>query len=484
MALITARVATNLSGFNLKTLFGGDNSLQFLDNVNFTSAQGYVYADLLRAATTTTRFDIGSSGLILDGGVPTQGLATGFLSWVNGSSGFTPAFAIEGISVSALSVWNAAQTSGGADDIALLKSALWGHDTFTLSAGADRASGYDGNDTVSGGNGNDSLYGGVGIDSLLGGNGNDYLDGGEYADVMRGGAGDDVYIVNVDSDKVVETASAGTDTVRSSVSLNQPIHVERLVLTGSADNYAFGNSQSNTIYGNAGANSLRGGAGNDTLLGGAGNDTLFGEAGRDSLGGGAGNDLYIQFGETIVDTITETSTGGYDVVQSDLSYTLASHLEELKLTGSAAINGTGNAQNNVLTGNGGANRLAGGGGNDTIDGGGSSDTLTGGAGKDIFLFSLLGNPWNNLDRITDFVSVDDTIRLDNAQYAAVGADGALAAAAFRVGSAAGDASDRVIYNQSTGALYYDSDGTGIGAMLQFAQLTAGTVLTAADFVIV
>jgi Ca2+-binding RTX toxin-like protein len=337
---------------------------------------------------------------------------------------------------------------------------------------------------VSGGNGNDSLYGGVGIDSLLGGNGNDYLDGGEYADVMRGGAGDDVYIVNVDSDKVVETASAGTDTVRSSVSLNQPIHVERLVLTGSADNYAFGNSQSNTIYGNAGANSLRGGAGNDTLLGGAGNDTLFGEAGRDSLGGGAGNDLYIQFGEISGDTITETSTGGYDVVQSDLSYTLASHLEELKLTGSAAINGTGNAQNNVLTGNGGANRLAGGGGNDTIDGGGSSDTLTGGAGKDIFLFSLLGNPWNNLDRITDFVSVDDTIRLDNAQYAAVGADGALAAAAFRVGSAAGDASDRVIYNQSTGALYYDSDGTGIGAMLQFAQLTAGTVLTAADFVIV
>ena len=485
MALITAKVATNFSTFNLKTLFGGDTSLQFLDNVNFSSAQAYSYADLLRAQTATGRFDIGSSGLTEDGsGVLTGGLATGLLSYVPGSSGFTPAFAIEGISVSALSVWSAAQTSGGADDIALLTSALWGHDTFRLSAGNDRASGYDGNDTMSGGNGNDSLYGGIGFDSLLGGNGNDYLDGGTYADVMRGGAGDDVYIVDVASDKVVELASEGTDTVRSSVSLNQPVNVERLVLTGSADNYAIGNSQANTIYGNTGANLLRGGTGNDTLLGGAGNDTLNGEVGRDALNGGSGNDTYILFGDTVADTITETSAGGIDGVQSDLSYTLGADVENLQLTQFAAINGSGNTLNNVITGNVAANRLSGGSGNDSLDGNGGSDTLTGGAGKDTFIFSLLGNPWNNLDRITDFVSADDTIRLDNAQYASVGVDGALAAGAFRIGSAAGDASDRIVYNQTTGALYYDSDGNGAGAMLQFGQLTAGTVVALSDFVIV
>jgi Ca2+-binding RTX toxin-like protein len=485
MALITARIATNFSTFNLKTLFGGDTSLQFLDNVNFSSAQAYAYADLLRAQTATGRFDIGSSGLTVDSsGALTGGLATGLLSYVPGSSGFTPAFAIEGISVSALSVWSAAQSSGNADDIALLRSALWSHDTFRLSAGNDRASGYDGNDTMSGGNGNDSLYGGVGFDSLLGGTGNDYLDGGAYGDRLNGGAGNDIYIVDSDGDSVTESSTGGTDTVRSAVSLYLPNYVETLVLTGTAANYGYGNAGANTVYGNAGANVLRGDAGNDTLNGGAGNDTLSGEAGADSLSGGTGNDSYILFGETVADKIVEATTGGIDSVQSDITYTLGANVEQLRLTGYLTINGSGNGLNNVLTGNVVANRLSGGAGNDRLDGDAGSDTLIGGTGKDTFVFSLLGNPWNNLDRITDFVAADDTMRLDNAQYAAVGADGALTAAAFRIGAAAADASDRIVYNQTTGALYYDSDGTGAGTMLQFAQLTAGTVLTAADFVIV
>ena len=65
----------------------------------------------------------------------------------------------------------------------------------------------------------------------------------------------------------------------------------------------------------------------------------------------------------------------------------------------------------------------------------------------------------------------------------------LLAANFQFQSGAGlteglDGNDRIIYNTTTGALYYDPDGDGAAAAVQFATLGTGLALTAADFFVV
>ena len=76
------------------------------------------------------------------------------------------------------------------------------------------------------------------------------------------------------------------------------------------------------------------------------------------------------------------------------------------------------------------------------------------------------------------------LRNDNAVFTALTTTGTLAATAFRTGAGAGDANDRIIYNDTSGALLYDADGTGPTAAIQFAKVTVGLVLTNADFVVV
>jgi Ca2+-binding RTX toxin-like protein len=237
-----------------------------------------------------------------------------------------------------------------------------GANVLTGNAGANLLAGGDGNDTLSGGAGNDTLDGGAGNDTLI------------------GGAGDDTYVVDVVGDSVTEALNEGTDTVQSAVTYTLGANVENLVLTGSAAINGTGNTGANVLTGNAGANLLAGGDGNDTLSGGAGNDTLDGGNGADALTGGAGDDTYVV--DAAGDVITEALNEGTDTVQSAITYTLGLNLENLVLTGSAAINGTGNTGANVLTGNAGANLLAGGDGNDTLSGGAGNDTLDGGLGDD------------------------------------------------------------------------------------------------------
>ncbi len=223
-----------------------------------------------------------------------------------------------------------------------------------------------------------SLQGGAGNDTLTGGNDNDTLDGGSGADRLAGGLGDDRYLVDDAGDVVVEAAGAGVDTVLTGLSTTLAAEVENLTLTGSSAINGTGNVLDNLLTGNSANNSLSGLAGNDTLDGGAGADTLT---------GGTGNDTYVI--DTLTDQIVEAANEGTDTVQASMSYTLASHLENLTLTGSANLSGTGNAVDNVLTGNSGANLLSGLAGNDTLDGGAGADTLAGGAGNDTYIVDTL-----------------------------------------------------------------------------------------------
>ncbi|WP_455232985.1 VCBS domain-containing protein [Geopseudomonas aromaticivorans] len=267
--------------------------------------------------------------------------------------------------------------------------------------------GNSGANVLDGGAGNDSLYGNAGDDQLLGGEGNDLLNGGTGADRMLGGAGNDTYVVDESGDQVIESAGEGTDLVQSSITYLLTDHVENLTLTGNANINGTGNDLANVINGNSGANlldgglgsdSLVGGAGTDTLMGGEGNDRLDGGTGADSLAGGVGNDTYVV--DSAGDVVTENTGEGVDLVQASVSYTLTEHVENLTLTGSSSLNGTGNALDNVITGNGGSNvlrglegndTLVGNAGNDTLDGGSGADSMSGGSGNDTYVVDDAGD---------------------------------------------------------------------------------------------
>ena len=240
--------------------------------------------------------------------------------------------------------------------------------------------------------------GNSGNNVLTGNSKNNTLDGSAGVDTLTGGLGNDIYIVDTTTDTITEQNNAGTDTIKSSVtySLATLANVENLTLTG--------NSAINGT-GNAGNNVLIGNSGNNTLTGDAGNDNLNGDAGVDTLIGGLGNDTYVV--DTTTDTITELANQGTDTIKSSVTYSLANlgNVENLTLTGNSAINGTGNAGNNVLIGNSGNNTLTGDAGNDNLNGGAGVDTLTGGLGDDIYVVD------STTDTITEIVGQGtDTVK--------------------------------------------------------------------------
>ncbi len=316
------------------------------------------------------------------------------------------------------------------------------------------------------------LYGDDGNDSLLGGAGNEILYGGTGIDTLDGGFGDDTYIVDSTNDTITESLNEviapdeevyqNTDTVESSVAYTLGNNLENLVLTGTSAITGTGNTLDNGITGND-ANNL--------LYGGDGDDNIGGGLGKDTLSGGTGNDSYTI--DSTTDTITEYSNQGTDTVNSSVSYTLGNNLEDMILSsGSSGISGTGNNldnnistsdANNSLYGLGGNDTLLGSGGSDILDGGtgndyllsfGGSDKLTGGTGADNFGFF---DSSDGIDTITDFSVADDTITVYPSGFnGGLTAGAVITPAQFVLGTAAIDKSDRFIYNQKTGGLFFDS----------------------------
>lgn len=326
------------------------------------------------------------------------------------------------------------------------------------------------------------LIGNSNANKLYGLGGNDVLNGGAGADMMDGGAGDDTYYVDNAGDVIVD--ASGTDTVISSLNgFRLAADQENLVLSNLSTVLAgTGNASANKLTGNNYNNVLNGGAGADTMAGGLGNDTYY--------------------VDSAFDKVIEAANAGVDSVNSSVSYMLTANVENLQLTGTASIGGAGNALANSLIGNAGANRLLGAGGNDVLKGGAGDDTLlgdtgndtlyggigndvlAGGSGQDRFVFDTALNGSSNVDSITDFVAADDTIMLENAIFTRLATAGTLNAANFRIGSAAADADDYIIYNDKTGELFYDADGSGAGAAVKIAVLAGTPVLSYADFVVI
>jgi Ca2+-binding RTX toxin-like protein len=367
-------------------------------------------------------------------------------------------------------------------------------------------------------------------DLLVGDVADNRLDGGTGVDDMTGGAGNDTFVVDQIYDATRELVNEGTDTVISSITHALRANIENLELSGTANLNGTGNGLNNAITGNGGANTLNGLDGQDIMTGLGGEDKYYvdnandvcleavnsgidiiyatlswtlgaeieklylqgtaangtgnalsnyiygtnsanridGQVGADRLYGYLGNDTYVA--DSTGDLIYETSAaGGIDTVETSVNFTLSTNVENLALTGASNINGTGNNLSNVIVGNSGNNYLHGREGN---------DTLTGGNGIDQFVFDRAIGP-SNVDTVTDFNVTYDYLRLDDAIFTAL-AIGYLAAAEFVTGSAAIDASDRIIYDSASGAIFYDRDGTGVAAQVQFATLASGLALQASD----
>ncbi|MEH2228319.1 MAG: trypsin-like serine protease [Nostoc sp.] len=160
-----------------------------------------------------------------------------------------------------------------------------------------------------------------------------------------------------------------------------------------------------------------------------------------------------------------------------ISSTISSPLsgrEENLTTGTANVNETGNPSNNQLNGENSNDILIGGSGNDTFVGGLGNDTLTGGTGSDIF---IINTPSEGIDNITDFSSLDDTIYVSKIGFGGGLSEGILQATQFFIGSVAQNSSDRFIYDNNTGSLFFDADGTGSSGQIQVAQLGMDLAMT-------
>lgn len=284
------------------------------------------------------------------------------------------------------------------------------------------------------------------VNTLTGNSAANTLSGEAGADTLIGAQGDDLYIVDNVGDKVTELAGEGLDTIQSSVTFTLGANVENLTLMGSSAVNGTGNGLDNVLAGNSAANRLTGGTGNDTYVVGTGdtvieavnagidtvqssvthtlaanvenltltgtgvingtgnilNNILVGNTAANTLAGGGGNDTYIV---STGDTVTEQANAGMDTVQSSVTWTLGANVENLSLSGVAAINATGNTLANVLIGNAGHNTLSGGDGNDTLSGGKGNDALNGGTGNDMFQLTR----GDGQDTITDGSGTGDRL---------------------------------------------------------------------------
>lgn len=349
-----------------------------------------------------------------------------------------------------------------------------GNNVLIGTDGNDTVHAYAGDDYISTGAGDDVIYGGLGNDIMVGGTGNDkyyvetsddrvieyenegddtiiasssyelpdnvenlylYADAGaingrgndlnnkivgnDYDNIidgkggtnkLYGGKGDDTYIINASNanDTIYEYFDGGVDTVKSSVTYRiTNKYVENLILTGNDNIDGRGNNQANYIEGNSASNVLRGAGGNDTLYGGGGVDSLY---------GGADDDTYIVDNNTTL--VKELADEGIDTVLASVDYTLTNHVENLTLTGTENLSGTGNTMDNIIIGNSGDNIIEGKKGNDTLQGGEGSDTyvFNRGDGEDTIIES--GSTY----KFTDAISFGTGINVEDVKFTKSGND--------------------------------------------------------------
>lgn len=259
-----------------------------------------------------------------------------------------------------------------------------GSDTL---AGIDNIRGSAFADTILGDNAANHLTGGAGDDRLQGRGGVDILDGGDGDDTVDYSNAASAITVDLRTGRASSDGDGASDTL---------ISVEHLIGTAAND----------TLIGSAANNTLSGGLGRDVLMGLDGADILRGGGGvANELYGGRGDDLYVI--EAVGDSVVELAGEGIDRIETALaSMRLATNVENLTYTGTAAFTGTGNASDNVIMGGTQRDVLLGLAGNDTLMGGtGAANELYGGAGNDTYVLDVSDSIIEGAGEGTDLVQL-------------------------------------------------------------------------------
>jgi Ca2+-binding RTX toxin-like protein len=310
--------------------------------------------------------------------------------------------------------------------------------------------------------GNDYLFGTSGSDRLSGLNGNDVLFGRAGSDTLDGGAGTD-------------TANYVEKSLALSVTLNG----------SSAAILTVGGVAEDTLLN---IENLVGGFGADIFNGDANNNLFCGGVGRDTLDGGAGTDTASYAEKTGAVVVSLNGAGDALVTVGGSAEDTLRNIENV-LGGKGNDVLTGDELANALRGGAGADTLGGGLAVDSLAGGLGHDLLTGGEGNDVFVFDHKPGSLD-WDTLADFEGAGmpdgDVLQLSHAIFITLAA-GSLSATAFQSGldNVAHDAGTRIVYNQSSGELFYDADGSGSVAAIKLAVLANHpTALSADDFLIV
>jgi trimeric autotransporter adhesin len=211
-------------------------------------------------------------------------------------------------------------------------------------------------------------------DVLTGGTGADTLIAGSAIDTLIAGTGNTTFVINNVGDVIRESSTTTSNTIDSSVSYSLITDINSLILTGTSGLLGIANAANDSLTGNSGASTLIGGAGVDTLVAGAGVNTLV---------GGVGNTTFVL--NNASDVVVDTSTTATNVAISSVSYSLPTNVNNLILSGTAALTGIANSFSDSLVGNSGADSLVAGSGFDILVAGSGVDTLVAGAGPDIFV---------------------------------------------------------------------------------------------------
>jgi Ca2+-binding RTX toxin-like protein len=414
--------------------------------------------------------------------------------------------------------------NGGAGDDTLYAGNLEGNNLLNGDDGNDylSSSGYDdykvyysfsssGNNTLNGGIGNDTLRAeySTGNNLLSGGDGNDYLSISGYFiqysnfdvydptsgnNTLNGGAGDDTLRAEYSTGNNLLSGGDGNDSLYLSPSSpdTAPSYLVTQTVDGGKGDDLLSIDYTNATGGisstfNATTNvgsitagtygvsyknierlNISGTAYDDNIVGSNGNDTFStGDGGKDTIDGGNGDDIlsadYSNATGGISSTFNATTNvGSITAGTYGVSY---KNIERLNISGTAY-------DDNIVGSN----------GNDILTGGYANDSLYGGSGIDTFAFNSFNE---GVDRLYDFNATNERIQVSAYYFGGGLSIGSLKANQFRIGTSATTSTQRFIYNSSTGALFFDQDGSaGAFSKVQFAQLSTGLSLTNNNFVVV
>jgi Ca2+-binding RTX toxin-like protein len=367
--------------------------------------------------------------------------------------------------------------------------------------GDDYLHGGGGNDVVHGGSGNDVIFGDGGNDKIFGEGGNDVVVLWSGHDVIDGGSGVDLLDfynvtkgINIDlADGEITfklTSGHGTATFTNTEGLYGS-HYGDVIDGNGRDNWLFAMEGDDSVHGGGGDDVINGYKGNDKLFGDGGDDIFIMAPGKDTIDGGAGLDaLDFYFAKSGVKVSLE---------EGSVSFTQVAGQGSAKFSGVECLVGSahrdrlaGDGVANILNGREGDDTLSGLDGQDFLAGREGNDILVGGAGKDAFLFDIAPSAGKSFDTVTDFTADLDRLAFDSAVFDVDGTGRTrhfgnvnyqrIAVGQFQAGDGQVAKSEdvRIIYDQHNGILYYDSNGSEDGGLVQVADIGKHLDISAAS----